>query len=94
MQRSTLRCACQSVQRISQFNCHTCPVENVDYLFVAKKENTMEFNDFCPVALTPTIMKCFERIMWHRLLKQTEGKPDPLQFAHKRNVGVEVAILF
>ena len=92
MQRSTLRCACQSVQRISQFNCYTCPVENVDYLSVAKKASAMELNDFCPI--TPTIMKCFERITWYRLLKQTEGKPDLLQFAHKRNVGVEVAILF
>ena len=67
-------------------------MENVDYLFVAKKANAL-FSDFGPVALTPIVMKCFERIMWHRLLKETNGKPDPLQFAYKRNVGVEDAIL-
>ena len=38
-------------------------------------------------------MKCFERIMLHHLLKQTEGKLDPLQFAYKRNRGEEDAIL-
>ena len=54
----------------------------------------MEVNEFRPIAFTPVIMKCFERIMWHRLIKQTEAKSAPLQFAYKRNVGVEDAILF
>ena len=55
---------------------------------VPKRPNPVELNDFRPVALTPVIMKCFERIMLHHLLKQTEGKLDPLQFAYKRNRGV------
>ena len=52
-----------------------CPVNKIP--------NPVELNDFRPVALTPIIMKCFERIMLHHLLKQTEGKLDPLQFAYK-----------
>ena len=60
---------------------------------VPKRPNPFELNDFRPVALTPIIMKCFDRIMLHHLLKQTDGKLDPLQFAYKRNRGAEDAIL-
>ena len=68
-------------------------MENFVYLSGPKKANPAELNDLRPIALIPIIMKCFERIMLHRLLKQTQGKLDPLQFAYKRNVGVEYVIL-
>ena len=55
---------------------------------VPKRPNPVELNDFRPIVLTTIIMKCFERIMLHHLLKQTEGELDPLQFAYKRNRGV------
>ena len=57
------------------------------------KGKYLELNDFRPIVLTRIIMKCFERITFHHLSKQIEGKLDPLQFAYKRNGGVEDAIL-
>ena len=34
-----------------------------------KTANPVELSDLRPIALTPIIMKCFERIMLYRLLK-------------------------
>ena len=48
-------------------------------------------NDFRPIALTPVIMKCFEKLVRNALVPQV--KIDPFQFAYQPNKGVEDAIM-
>ena len=49
-------------------------------------------NDYRPVALTPIVMKCFEKIVRNILVEQTKDILDPLQFAYQPNRSVEDAI--
>ncbi len=51
---------------------------------VPKKTKTLYLNDYRPVALTSTIMKCFERLV--------SGSLDPLQFAYRPNRSTDDAI--
>ena len=46
-----------------------------------------------PVALTPIIMKCFERLVLKLLKREVKLQLDPLQFAYKTKRGVEDAVL-
>ena len=57
-----------------------------------KGKNPTEMNDFRPIALTCSIMKCFEKIILKCLLKQTSSHLDPMQFAYRQNRGVEDAV--
>ena len=57
------------------------------------KEKETELNDFRPVSLTCSVMKCFEKVMLKRLLKYTSSFIDPMQFAYRCKRGVEDAIL-
>ncbi|KAL6464557.1 hypothetical protein MHYP_G00268740 [Metynnis hypsauchen] len=51
---------------------------------VPKKSSVSCLNDYRPVALTPIIMKCFERlVMWH--IKDQLPSLDPLKFAYQPN---------
>uniref|UniRef100_A0A3B1JFF3 Radial spoke head 3 n=1 Tax=Astyanax mexicanus TaxID=7994 RepID=A0A3B1JFF3_ASTMX len=59
---------------------------------VPKKAHISSLNDYRPVALTPIMRKCFERLVkWHI----TSGLPttfDPFQFAYRPNRSTEDAI--
>lgn len=63
---------------------------------VPKKPKPLVSNDFRPVALTSTIMKCFEHLVLGELLAATANQLDPMQFAYKKHRGVEdaTALLF
>jgi len=61
---------------------------------VPKKARPKTDNDYRPVALTSVIMKCFEKLVLTRLLQQTEGQLDPLQFAYKKQRSTEDATVF
>ena len=50
-------------------------------------------NDLRPVALTPAIMKVFERFVLELLLNEVKEQFDPLQFAYKAKRNVEDACL-
>ena len=50
---------------------------------IAKKNNAKEMNDYRPVALTPIICKCMERIVCNQLTCSVADRLDPLQFAYK-----------
>ena len=50
-------------------------------------------NDFRPIALTCSIMKCFENILLKWLLNQVSPYLDQMQFAYRENRGVEDAVL-
>ena len=60
---------------------------------VPKKSNPKELNDLRPVALTPIFMKCLEKIVLKKLLDIVNSSLDSLQFAYKKSVGVEDAVL-
>ena len=45
---------------------------------VPKSRTPKELNDFRPVALTPIVMKCFERLVLRTIQTQTKHALDPL----------------
>ena len=57
---------------------------------VPKKEKVTCPNDYCPVALTPVAMKCFERLVMAHINSILPDNLDPLQFAYRSS---EVASL-
>ena len=60
---------------------------------IAKKPSPSCLNDYRPVALTPILMKCFEKVIKHILSDQIKSFTDPLQFAYTKNRCVEDATL-
>jgi hypothetical protein len=58
---------------------------------VPKKQTAHELNDYRPVALTPTIMKCMERLVLRHLLHHCEDQLDEHQFAYKSRRSVDDA---
>ena len=59
---------------------------------VPKKAVPSRFNDYRPVALTPIIMKCFERLVMQRIKSILPPALDPYQFAYRANRSTEDAI--
>ena len=49
---------------------------------VTKNAKVTELNDYCPVALTSVIMKCFERLVKDHITSTLPVTLDPLQFAY------------
>ncbi|KAK1788378.1 hypothetical protein P4O66_015986 [Electrophorus voltai] len=52
---------------------------------VPKKPTVSCLNDYCPIALTSIIMKCFERLVMRHIKTQLPPSLDPLQFAYRPN---------
>ncbi|KAI3352575.1 hypothetical protein L3Q82_005511 [Scortum barcoo] len=59
---------------------------------VPKKTKILSLNDDRPVALTSTIMKCFERLVKLFITSSIPDSLDPLQFAYRPNRSTEDAI--
>lgn len=59
---------------------------------VPKKAATTNLNDYRPVALTPVIMKCFERLIAQYIKSSLPSTFDPHQFAYRANRSTEDAI--
>jgi hypothetical protein len=59
---------------------------------VPKKAKVTERNDYRPVALTSTIMKCFERLFKDYITSTLPDTLDPLQFAYRPNRSTDDAI--
>ena len=60
---------------------------------VPKKNTPTCHNDYRPVALTPIMMKCFEKIVKTLLHDQVKDSMDCFQFAYTKNRCVEDAVL-
>lgn len=60
---------------------------------VPKKTKPVCENDYRPVALTPVIMKCYEKLVLKYLLKYVENQLDPFQFAYRKSRGTDDAII-
>ena len=59
-----------------------------------KKPKVKVLNDLRPVALTPVVVKCFERLVLLRLLPAVYPYQDPFQFAYKKKRSVDDAIAY
>ncbi|KAG5271385.1 hypothetical protein AALO_G00179100 [Alosa alosa] len=59
---------------------------------VPKKTAPSCFNDYRPVALTPIIMKCFERLVMSHIKSIPPPTLDPFQFAYRAKRSTEDAI--
>lgn len=57
-----------------------------------KKSNISSLNDYRPVALTPIIMKCFEKLVRSHITSCLPPTLDPHQFAYRANQSTEDAI--
>ncbi|KAK3521882.1 hypothetical protein QTP70_018612 [Hemibagrus guttatus] len=59
---------------------------------VPKKSPVSCLNDYLPVALTPIIMKCFERLVMRQIKDMLPPSLDPMQFAYFPNRSTDDAI--
>ncbi|KAK3553582.1 hypothetical protein QTP70_005752 [Hemibagrus guttatus] len=59
---------------------------------VPKKSTVSCLNDYLPIALTPIVMKCFERLVMRHIKTQLPPTLDPLQFAYRPNRSTDDAI--
>ncbi|KAI5629763.1 gastrula zinc finger protein XlCGF28.1-like [Silurus asotus] len=57
-----------------------------------KKSSVSCLNDYRPVALTPIVMKCFERLVMSHIKTQLPPSLDPMQFAYRPNRSTDDAI--
>ncbi|KAK3557297.1 hypothetical protein QTP70_026681, partial [Hemibagrus guttatus] len=60
---------------------------------VPKKSSVSCLNDYRPVALTPIIMKCFERLVMSRIKNLLPLSLDHMQFAYRPNCSTDDAII-
>ena len=65
---------------------------NLLHCAVPKHSTAASLNDFRPVALTPIISKCFERLVLAHLKTCLPPTLDPFQFAYRQNRSTEDAI--
>uniref|UniRef100_A0A3B1IGH8 Reverse transcriptase domain-containing protein n=1 Tax=Astyanax mexicanus TaxID=7994 RepID=A0A3B1IGH8_ASTMX len=74
--------------------CATVPMclKSTTIVPVPKKSTVSCLNDYRPVALTPIIMKCFERLVMRNIKTQLPSSLDPLQFAYRPNRSTDDAI--
>ncbi|KAF7708686.1 hypothetical protein HF521_017743, partial [Silurus meridionalis] len=59
---------------------------------VPKHSNATCMNDYRPVALTPIVMKCFERLVLAHLKDSLPSRLDSYQFAYRSNRSTEDAV--
>ncbi|KAK2899377.1 hypothetical protein Q8A73_012506 [Channa argus] len=57
-----------------------------------KKSIVSCLNDYRPIALTPIVMKCFERLVMRHIRTQLPTSMDPMQFAYRPNRSTDDAI--
>ena len=61
---------------------------------VPKRPNVKVMNDYRPIALTPCVMKVFEKCFLSHFQSITSNYIDPLQFAYRKNRSVDDALLY
>lgn len=76
---------------LEQANIPAC-LKSATIIPVPKKSPTSNLNDFRPVALTPVITKCFEKLVLRHIKACLPPTLDPHQFAYRPNRSTEDAI--
>ena len=59
---------------------------------IPKKTKVTCLNDYRPVALTPVVMKCFEKLVLAHIDSIIPSSLDPYQFAYKAKRSVDDAV--
>lgn len=59
---------------------------------VPKSSKVTGLNDYGPVALTPIVMKCFERLVLAHIKGSIDATLDPHQYAYRKNRSTDNAI--
>ena len=78
-------------QSLSQATVPTC-FKTSTIIPVPKNNTVEELNDYRPVALTPIVMKCFEKLVRTHIVSALPPEMDPNQFAYRANRSTEDAI--
>uniref|UniRef100_A0A3B5R0L5 Reverse transcriptase domain-containing protein n=1 Tax=Xiphophorus maculatus TaxID=8083 RepID=A0A3B5R0L5_XIPMA len=78
-------------QSLSQATVPPC-LKSSTIVPLPKRTNINTLNDYRPVALTPIIMKCLERLVRSHILAGLPAELDPLQFAYKAKRSTEDAV--
>ncbi len=76
---------------LSQAVVPTC-LKSTSIIPVPKKSPVSCLNDYRPIALTPIMMKCFERLVMHHIKSSLPNMLDPFQFAYRPNHSTDDAI--
>ncbi len=76
---------------LSQAVIPTC-LKSTTIILVLKKSPVSCLNDYRHIALTPIMMKCFERLVMHKIKTSLPNTLDPLQFAYRPNRSMDDAI--
>ncbi len=76
---------------LSQAVVPTC-LKSTSIIPVPKKSPVSCLNDYCPIAPTPIMMKCFERLVMHHIKSSLPNTLDPFQFAYRPNHSTDDAI--
>ena len=74
---------------------HTLPPiwKTAEVVPVPKKANIKELNDLRPVALTPIVTKCLEKLCVREIKKCSSPVQDQMQFAYRQKRSVDDALL-
>ncbi|KAI4886572.1 hypothetical protein NFI96_000182 [Prochilodus magdalenae] len=59
---------------------------------IPKKSTITSMNDYRPIALTPIVMKCFERLILSHIKRSLPSTLDPHQFAYRANRSTDDAV--
>ena len=78
-------------QSLSQCKIPPC-LKSSTIIPLPKKTTVSSLNDYRPVALTPVIMKCFEKLVRSQITTSLPTTSDPQQFAYRANRSTEEAI--
>ena len=78
-------------QSLSQATIPSC-LKTSTIIPVPKKNSVSCLNDYRPVALTPIVMKCFEKLVRSHITSILPPDLDPYQFAYRANRSTEDAI--
>ncbi len=76
---------------LSQAVVPTC-LKSTTIIPVPKKSPVSCLNDYRPIALTPIMMKCFERLVMQKIKNSLPNTLDPLHFAYRPNRSTDDAI--
>nr|XP_024655500.1 LOW QUALITY PROTEIN: NACHT, LRR and PYD domains-containing protein 12 [Maylandia zebra] len=78
-------------QSLEQSNVPPC-LKTSTIIPLPKKSHISSLNDYRPVALTPVVMKCFEKLVRYHITAALPSSLDPHQFAYRANRSTEDAI--
>ena len=71
---------------------HTSMLQSATIIPLPKKSPATTLNDYRPIALTPIMMKCFERLVKAHIKSSLPTTLDPFQFAYSPKRSTDDAI--